>query len=650
MRIDFFDNHYVALGHFSEKDEIKRAGFTFHFQKKVWRTASKEVALRLLEADWTQRACDQYEYERSVQEHSYEYSWRAATEYQFPAPPGKKGFPFQQAGVEYAMMRKDTLIADEPGLGKTIQAIGVLNADESIKRALFIVPASLKINWYREIDRWMMPDLTFGIAEASRVVREQVGVFKTGKQKGQPRYRMVETIPDFWPGTDIVIINYDILERFESQIKDQGWWDLLVCDECHTLKNEKSKRTLFVLGGSLTPTKAQKAKHKEKRAAARAAARMETDPVEKERLYDIASLPDLKKEFFNPIDANRRVFLSGTPMMSRPVEFWPLVHAFDPGGLGRDYMDFVYEYCSAYTTNYGLDVSGCSNSEQLGRRLREAFMVRRLKREVLPELPAKTRIIVPLDSPEIRALVAREDELSQQLKLYESIVTGKSLDQMEAEQGTSIINYLTRIGYDSTAEDFDPEKPSWKNLNMDYAAAVAGLAPPQVAVLFEEIALVRRELGIAKLSVVIPWIEDFLAGTSETNGKIIVFAYHSDVVKAIAEALADYNPAVIWGGTPVMKRQAQVDKFQEDESCRVFVGNIHAAGVGLTLTRAADVAFAEGDWVPAMIQQCEDRACRIGQTADAIMVYFLVANGSLDARIIQAVKFKEENIASVIGA
>ena len=94
---------------------------------------------------------------------------------------------------------------------------------------------------------------------------------------------------------------------------------------------------------------------------------------------------------------------------------------------------------------------------------------------------------------------------------------------------------------------------------------------------------------------------------------------------------------------------AQVDKFQDNETCRLFIGNIHAAGVGLTLTRAADVAFAEADWVPAMIEQCEDRACRIGQLADRIMVYFLVANGSLDARIAQASLEKEQNIKATIG-
>jgi SNF2 family DNA or RNA helicase len=146
--------------------------------------------------------------------------------------------------------------------------------------------------------------------------------------------------------------------------------------------------------------------------------------------------------------------------------------------------------------------------------------------------------------------------------------------------------------------------------------------------------------------VVTPWITDFLEG----GEKLLVFAYHSDVVKALAERLDNWRPAMIYGGTPLHKRQGQVDMFQDDEGCRVFIGNIHAAGVGFTMTRAHDVAFAESDWVPSIIEQCEDRACRIGQTAEKIMSYFLVANGSLDARIAQAAKLKEDNIEIALGA
>lgn len=620
--IDYQDNLFFGLGTYEDRHIWREAGFKFSKPRRAWITSDRDVAQGVSGVVWTQRAMAHVEHQLQVAQISHELSWKADTDFMPPSPPGLSFLPYQRAGIEYALMRKDTLIADQPGLGKTIQAIGVINADESIRNGLFVVPASLKENWRREIDKWMTADLTFGIAEARREERVQVGVYKTGKRKGEPRYQIVEVQKDYWPDTDIVIINYDILDRFTDRIKERTW-DYLVCDECHALKGQQSGRTLFVLGGKKDPTKAERDKAKAERR------------------------PYPKPVWFTAVDADRRVFLSGTPMMSRPIELWPLVQAFDPGGLGKDYLQFVYKHCAAWHDpfrgkNGALDVSGASNLDELGERLRSSFMVRRLKREVLPELPPKRRVVVPLDSPEIRALVAREDELAQALRLYERCTLGGQTLE-EAEEGQQLIDNAARIGFHA---DMDPDNPNWRELDLDYAAAVAGLEPPAVQILFEEMASVRRELGLAKLSVVTPWVSDFLEG----GEKLLVFAYHSDVVKALAERLHNWCPAVIFGGTPMHRRQKEVDRFQDDESCRVFIGNIQAAGVGFTLTRAHDVAFAEGDWVPSMIEQCEDRACRIGQTAEKIMSYFLVANGSLDARIAQAAKLKEDNINATMGA
>lgn len=634
MHIDYRDNLFYGLGTYDDRHVWKDAGFTFSKERRAWITGDAEIAQRVQGIYWTNAAMDYIAHQLQVAEFSHEMSWRATTDFMPPSPPGLEFMPFQRAGIEYSLLRKDTLIADQPGLGKTIQAIGLVNADEAVHNALIIVPASLKVNWSREIDKWMTADLTFGIAEARRIDKvpdgftkayEYVedGVYKSGAKAGQPKFRKVEVqgkpkfrnveTPDYWPNTDIVIINPDILDRFHDLIKERTW-DLVVVDECHSLKSAQSGRTLFILGGYKDPTKDERRAGK-------------------------------KREWFRAVDADRRVFLSGTPMLSRPVELWPIVQAFDPSGLGKDYLTYVKRYCAAWHDpfrgpNGALDVSGASNLEELGEKLRSKFMVRRLKREVLPELPPKRRVVVPLDSPEIRELVAREDELALALRLYEQCTLGgKSLQ--EAEEGEQLIASAARLGFDQ----LDPDAPNWRELDLDYAAAIAGLEPPAVQILFEEMASIRRELGLAKLSAITPWITDFLEG----GEKLLVFAYHSDVVKALAERLHNWQPAVIFGGTPMLKRQPQVDRFQEDENCRVFIGNIAAAGVGFTLTRAHDVAFAEGDWVPAMIEQCEDRACRIGQTAEKIMSYFLVANGSLDARIAQAAKVKEDNINETLG-
>jgi SNF2 family DNA or RNA helicase len=430
--IDYRNNLFYGLGSFEERAIWSKAGFKWSPVRKAWVTADQEVATRVEGVTWTQRAFDHVEHQLETAKISHELSWRANTDFMPPCPPGKAYLPYQRAGIEFALMRKDTLIADQPGLGKTIQAVGVINADESVRSVLVICPASLKENWRREIDAWMVADLSFGIAEAQREERVQIGVWKSGKKAGQPRYRTVEVQKDYWPDTDIVIINYDILERF-PQIKERSW-DLLVCDECHALKTPTTGRTLFVLGDeSVEPWKRKKLR--EDRNAGK---------------------------WFTPIDANRRVFLSGTPMMSRPVELWPIATAFDPQGLGKKFTEFAYRFCGAYSSQHGLVAKDATNLVELGERMRSKFMIRRLKREVLPELPPKRRIVVPLDSPEIRELVAREDELAQALRLYEQVTLGRGVVVDEAVTGEQIVNNMLNLG----VADIDPEKPNWKALDL----------------------------------------------------------------------------------------------------------------------------------------------------------------------------------------
>lgn len=610
-RIDYKDGLWWGIGSWAEKDIFKLAGFVWSPKRKAWITDSLEIADRADPVFWSGRALDEIERRDIVAEASWEMSYQASTMEVYPAPEGKAFKPFQNGGIEYALLRKDTLIGDPPGLGKTVMAIGCANADDRINQILVICPASLKENWRRHFEAWKTRPLTVGIADTRR--REMVadGVYKSGKQKGQVRYKKV-IHPNWWPDTDVVIINYDILERFSDQIHDRIW-DMLVCDEVHALKTETSGRSLFVYGGK------------------------KVIPKDKSKSGKRETL------WFKAIDCHRRLFLSGTPMLNRPIELWPICKAFDPDGLGRSWNDFVYDYCDAYTAQFGLDVSGASRKKELGARLRERFMVRRSKKEVLPELPPVFRQVILLDSPEIRDLVAREDEIAQALRLYETnmLAAEETEEQRDRRLGDQIIDQVFKFGFDKSD---DPDKPNSRAINLSYAAAVLGLEPPAVAILFEEMAAVRRELGLAKVSAMTPWLNDFL----DAGEKLICFSYHSDVVRALADATSRFNPAVIYGKTPVHKRQGEVDYFQDDESCRILHGNIDAAGVGYTMTRSKDVAFAEGDWVPTKMWQCEDRACRIGQTADKIMSFYLVANGSLDSRIAQSAQDKADTIDEVM--
>jgi hypothetical protein len=121
----------------------------------------------------------------------------------------------------------------------------------------------------------------------------------------------------------------------------------------------------------------------------------------------------------------------------------------------------------------------------------------------------------------------------------------------------------------------------------------------------------------------------------------VIFAWHQDVVESLMQALAEYGAVKLVGGMNATAKQASVDRFQQDPTCRVFVGNISAAGVGITLTAASHVVFAELDWTPARVSQAEDRCHRIGQT-DSVLVQHLVLAGSLDATMAEMIVEKQD--------
>lgn len=448
-----------------------------------------------------------------------------------PHPTGLDYMPFQKAGIQYALSHTGTLIADEMGLGKTIQAIGVINADPSIDSVIVICPKSLKLNWQRELERWLTRPLTIGVANGS------------------------------WSETQIVILNYESLGKHIEKINAQAW-GLCIVDEAHYIKNKKAQRSKFV----------------------------------------------------KSIKAVRHLRLTGTPIVNRPVELQNIVDDLNPAFAG---FGFLKRYCNAHQNGFGWDFSVASNLDELQRRLRETCMVRRLKADVLTELPRKIRQIVELepDSAAARKAVQAEDR-------FES-----SNDEQVAELRASV----------------ELAKADSKEA---YEAAVGRLSAAQ-RVAFEEISRLRHETAVAKLPQVLQHITEALE--DDDAKKIIVAAHHHDVIDSLYESAQanGWNPVRLTGRNSETERIAAVDAFQNDSSVRVFIGSIQAAGVGITLTASSHVIFAELDWVPGNISQFEDRAHRIGQT-DTVLVQHIVLNGSLDARMAHLLVEKQRVIDSAL--
>ena len=240
------------------------------------------------------------------------------------------------------------------------------------------------------------------------------------------------------------------------------------------------------------------------------------------------------------------------------------------------------------------------------------MLLRRLKKDVLTELPPKRRQIIELpdDSPAARAALRLEAEV-------------------EAKTGAQVARLRAAV---AAASD-DPAA---------YRAAVLALRDAQ-SIAFTEMSRIRHATAIAKA----PMVAEHIREVVEAGGKVIVMAHHKDVVEHLHNALADLGVVLLTGDTPVAKRQQAVDAFQGDDKVRVFIGNILAAGVGITLTASAHVIFAELDWTPGNLSQAEDRAYRIGQR-NAVLVQHLVLEGSIDAKMAVTVLEKQQVIDAAL--
>lgn len=464
------------------------------------------------------------------------------TDFQIPTPEGVELAPYQDEGVRYALQRKVTLIADEPGVGKTAQAVAFVNCFLP-KRVLIICPASLKVNWSRE---W-----------AKFTVHDEMSVGIAFSKKG-------------WPDADVVIVNFERLKKYDSEIKAHTW-DVVIIDEAHYIKNPDAERTQCILG--------RRAKRKHKKRPA--------------------------QEAIAPLRFKKLLMLTGTPLLNQPVDLWVLCQLADPTGLGADYMKFTKRYCAGWNAPWGYDTTGASNLDELKRLLKERFMIRRHKADVLKSLPAKRRVVLelPTDGLNVSTLLKRE------IALYD-----------RASQVTDV------------TADFEEQVAKLKDQQVS-----------EVVEVVEDLAATRQEVALKKLPMVFEFVDNLL----DQGEKVIVFAHHHAVADALWGRYGETAAIITGKVTGDTKRQAQVDKFQNDPNCRVFIGQIKAAGVGHTLTAAYSVVFAEIDYTPANLEQAEDRAHRRGQL-NAVTAYYLVLEGSLDAGIIQKVVEKQSVISQAI--
>ena len=419
----------------------------------------------------------------------------------------------QKEAIEKLVGSRRFILADDMGLGKTTSTI-IAALETGAKKILIICPASLKINWEREIVNYS--DRPCYIVEGKKFSTE----------------------------SDFVIVNYDILKNFhdpkdkENSLLIQSKFELVILDEAHMVSNAQAQRTKIINN----------------------------------------FVKDIKRVWL----------LTGTPMTSRPMNYYNLLSIIE-SPVAQNWMAYAIRYCQGFQFRAGnrkiWNVTGASNLEELRDRTSKQIL-RRLKEQVL-DLPEK--IITPV-------------YLRTSSKEYKDLM-GEYYDWLENKKEES----------------------------------------SSLTIQFSKIMKVRKVIANEKVKETIEFVQNII----DQGKKVIIFTNFTDTLQLIHSHFGKES-VYLDGSCNKVQRQYAVDQFQENEKVKVFVGNLKAAGVGLTLTAAEVVIMNDLSFVPAEHAQAEDRAYRYGQKNN-VLVYYPIFENTIEGVIYDILNKKKKIIGTVMG-
>lgn len=433
-------------------------------------------------------------------------------------------YPYQREGIRQGLEWQRLIIGDEPGLGKTLQSIGIVDTADAYP-CLVICPSSLKINWQREWEKF---------------TDKHALVLDNGTRTTWPYLLSMRM-------HHVAIVNYESLRKYfvwdinggrkSFRLKDVVFcphiqlFKSIIIDESHRVKDPSAQQTIFAKGLATG------------------------------------------KQW--------RILLSGTPVVNRPEDLVSQLSIMgrlnEFGGKG------------AFLARYGEG----HNLDELSRQLYASCLVRREKAKVLTQLPDKTRCDLYVDISNRDEYNLAQADLAEYLRQYKECTDWEIRRKMRME---ALVRFMT----------------------------------------------LRSLSAKGKVKQAIDFVKVFL----DSGKPLILFCSYHEIVDELCKAFP--RAVRVTGRDSMMAKQAAVDSFQSGNS-HLIICSIKAAGVGLTLTAASNVAFVEFPWTYADCCQCEDRAHRIGQR-DNVTCYYLIGRGTIDHALYRIIQDKKSIAGQIMAS
>lgn len=421
---------------------------------------------------------------------------------------GKKPYKFQNEGIEFIERSNfRALVADEMGVGKTIQALGAFKKHlDEFSPVLIICKSTLTVQWMQEAFRW---------------IQIPAYIIRSGKSKLFPNFK-------------IYIISYDLLRRLPENFFNEIKFNLIILDECQHIKAHESQRT------------------------------NEVRKIVK--------------------SCNHIIALSGTPIKNRISEYYPVLNMIHPDYF-RDRASFIYRWVDTYFDGYKMKEAGLRRPDEFFD-LTKDFIIRRTRKDVLPDLPKLTRAF---------KYVEFENGFKES---YEKIMR-------------QFVNYM-----DSESDPFSFE---------NYPNTLAYISK------------MRHLCGIAKVDATFDYLNDFLL---ETERKLVIFLHHHAVADMLKVMMKKGN--ISWleisSQMGVEHKMTAIDEFKNGKT-QILLASTLSSGEGLNLQFCSDMLMMERQWNPANEEQCEARFVRIGQE-NPITATYVIAIDTIDEFLTQLIEKK----------